>query len=149
MALIIDAGGLYAQADADEPRHAAVATILLAERETLVTTELAVAEADYLILDRLGVDVELAFIDDLAAGTFVVECLSHDELRTARDVVERYRDLKLGIADASLVVLAQRYGSTRILTFDERAFRVVTPLQGGSFTVLPADLGTATGAARR
>lgn len=148
MALIIGAGGLYAQADADEPRHAEVAAVLRAERETLVTTELAVAEADYLILDRLGVDVELAFIDDLAAGTFVVECLSRDELRTARDVVERYRDLRLGLADASLVVLAQRYASTRILTFDERAFRVVTPLQGGSFTVLPADLGLSVVPAR-
>lgn len=142
MALIIDAGGLYAQADADEPRHAAVAAVLRAEREILVTTELAVAEADYLILDRLGIDVELAFIDDLTSGIFVVECLSRDELRTARAVVEQYRDLRLGLADASLVVLAQRYTATRILTFDERAFRGVTPLQGGSFTILPADLAT-------
>jgi predicted nucleic acid-binding protein len=142
VALIIDAGGLYAQADADEPRHASVAEILRTERETLVTTELAVAEADYLILERLGVDVELAFIEDLAAGSFVVECLSRDELQTARDVAERYRDLRLGLADASLVVLAQRYASTRILTFDERAFRVVAPLQGGAFTILPADLAT-------
>jgi hypothetical protein len=35
--------------------------VLRAERATLVTTELAVAEADYPILDRLGLDVELAF----------------------------------------------------------------------------------------
>lgn len=73
-----------------------------------MTRELAVAEADYLILDRLGVDVELAFIEDLVEGTFVVECLSRDELKTARAVVARYRDLRLGLADASLVVLAQR-----------------------------------------
>lgn len=139
MALIIDAGGLYAQADADEPRHADVAQILRAEREMLVTTELAVAEADYLILDRLGVEVELAFIEDLATGTFVVECLSRDELAAAQAVVAQYRDLRLGLADASLVVLAQRFASTRILTFDERAFRAVAPLQGGTFTILPAD----------
>jgi hypothetical protein len=36
-------------------------------------------------------------------------------------------------------VLARRYRSRRIITFDERAFRTVAPLQGGSFTVLPAD----------
>jgi predicted nucleic acid-binding protein len=105
----------------------------------LVTTELAVAEADYLILDRLGPDVELAFLDDLIDGTFVVECLTRDEFERARGVVEHYRDLRLGLADASLVVLAQRHGTTRILSFDERAFRAVAPLQGGSFTVLPAD----------
>jgi predicted nucleic acid-binding protein len=139
VALIVDAGALYAQADADEPRHAEVAQILRGERELLVTTELAIAEADYLILDRLGPDVELAFVDDLVSGTFVVECLTRDDLARARGVVERYRDLRLGLADASLVVLAQRHGTTRILSLNEPAFRAVAPLQGGSFTVLPAD----------
>jgi hypothetical protein len=139
MALLVDTGALLAQADADEPHHRAVTDLLRRERGLLVTTELVVAEADYLILDRLGVDVELAFIDDLAAGTFLVECLSRDEIAAARAIVERYRDLRLGLADASLVVLAQRYGTRRILTFDERAFRTVAPLQGGTFTILPAD----------
>ena len=139
MALIVDAGALYAQADADEPRHAAVAAVLQAEREALVTSELAVAEADYLILERLGVGVELAFIDDLAEGTFVVECLTRDEIRAARALVERYHDLRIGLADASLAVLADRYGSTRLLTFDERAFRAMAPISGGTFTILPAD----------
>jgi predicted nucleic acid-binding protein len=139
MALVVDAGALYAQADADEPRHAAVAAILHDEREALVTTELAVAEADYLILERLGVDVELAFIDDLAEGTFVVECLTREEIRAARGLVERYRDLRIGLADASIAVLAERYGTTRLLTVDERAFRAIAPIRGGTFTLLPAD----------
>jgi hypothetical protein len=139
MALIVDAGAMYAQADADEPRHAAVRAILEQERETLVTTELAVAEADYLILDRLGPDVELAFLDDLAEGTFVVECLDRAQLRAAREIVARYRDLRLGVAYASLVVIAERYATRRLLTFDERTFRAVAPLQGGAFTILPAD----------
>lgn len=140
MALVVDAGALYAQADADEPRHAAVVDILRAERGVLVTSELAVAEADYLILDRLGVDVELAFLEDLAVGTFQVDCLSRTDLEQARAVVDRYRDLRIGLADASLVVLADRYRTRRILSFDERAFRAVNPLAGGAFTVLPADI---------
>lgn len=139
MALIVDAGALYAQADADEPRHAAVARVLTAEREPLVTSELAVAEADYLILTRLGIGVELAFLEDLAQAIYSVACLSQAELRLARDLVERYRDLRIGLADASLAVLAYRYQTRRILTFDERAFRQVIPVQGGSFVILPAD----------
>jgi len=139
VALVVDAGALYAQADVAEPGHAAVRSILEAERETLVTTELAVAEADYLILDRLGPDAEAAFLEDLVVGTFVVDCLDGRELRSARDLIARHRDLRIGLADASLVVLAARYGTRRILSFDERAFRSVAPLQGGAFTLLPAD----------
>ena len=139
MALVVDAGALYAQADADERSHGAVVRLLAAEREALVTTELAVAEADYLILERLGVDVELAFVEDLCAGTYIVECLTREELRVAHVIMKRYHDLCIGLADASLVVLAHRYHTRRIMTFDERAFRQVSPLEGGAFTILPAD----------
>jgi len=138
-ALIVDAGALYAQADADEPQHAAIAHVLRAERDTLVTSQIVLAEADYLILRRLGIDVELMFLDDLAAGTYVVDGLTPPELSIARDVVARYRDLELGLADASLVVLANRWQTRRILALDERAFRAVSPLQGGAFEILPAD----------
>ena len=139
MALVIDAGAMFAQADSSQVGHDAVRRILLEERGELVTSELAAAEADYLILDRLGPDVEAAFLEDLATGTFIVECLDRDGLGQARDIVARYRDLQIGLADASLVVLASRHDTRRLLSFDERAFRTIAPLQGGSFTLLPAD----------
>jgi predicted nucleic acid-binding protein len=139
MTLILDAGVLFAQADADDTEHEDVIALFESEPGPLVTSQLAVAEADYLILTRLGIDVELAFLDDLAAGTFQVACLDREGLGIARDLARRHRDLELGLADASLVVLADRHDTDRIATFDERAFRTVTPLRGGAFTVLPAD----------
>jgi hypothetical protein len=138
-ALIIDAGALFAQADEDQAGHDSVRAALLLEREALVTAELAIAEADYLILHRLGPDAEAAFIEDLVEGTYVVECLDRTQMARARELLARYRDLRLGLADASLVVVAERHNTRRILSFDLRAFRAVTPLQGGSFTILPAD----------
>ena len=58
----------------------------------------------------------------------------------ARDLVRRHRDLEIGLADASVAVLAGRLGTTRVLTFDQRHFRALAPVQGGSFTILPADV---------
>jgi hypothetical protein len=77
------------------------------ERGPLITSEAVVAEADFLIMSRLGLEAGLAFLDDLAAGTFVVDCLSPTELKGARDLARKHKDLKLGLADASLVLLAQ------------------------------------------
>lgn len=51
----------------------------------------------------------------------------------------RYADLSLGLADCSIMVLAARYRTRRLLSFDERHFRAVAPLQGGAFQLLPAD----------
>ena len=139
MTLIVDAGVLAVQADARHEDHASVARILRNEPHGLITSEFAAAEADYLIMRDLGVAVELDFLDDLAAGTFQVECLTRAELAKARDLARRHRGLALGIADASLVILADRHRTTRIATLDQRAFRAVSPLTGGFFTILPAD----------
>jgi uncharacterized protein len=137
MTLILDAGGLFAQADVNDPAHEAVVSLLKGEPDPLITSQLAVAEADYLILERLGVDAELAFLDDLAAGTFIAEALSPDELRAARDLARQYRDLELGLADASIIVLAARHRTVRIVTFDHTDFLAVSPLYGAAFELLP------------
>lgn len=55
------------------------------------------------------------------------------------ELERRYAALNLGLADSSLIALAARYRTRRILTFDERHFRAVTSLDGGTFTILPAD----------
>lgn len=139
MTLVVDAGALYAQADRDDPDHGSVTETLRAETGDLVTTAYVVAEADHLVLNGLGVDAELALLEDLVAGTYAVHALTTQEHRQAAELVRRYRDLRIGLADASLVVLAKRLGSRRILTLDERDFRAIEPLQGGAFHILPAD----------
>jgi hypothetical protein len=62
-----------------------------AEQGWLVPSQRAVAEADYPVLTRLEIDVELAFLFE-RVGTFAAERLTPDELVEARDVVVRRRD---------------------------------------------------------
>lgn len=139
MTLILDSGPLYAHLDRNDPDFGKVVEILDAEPGSLVVPAFVVAEVDYMVLRDMGVDAEVAFLDDLASGAFQMEALNRGELREARDIVRRYRDLEVGVADASVVVLARRLSTTRLLTFDERHFRAMEPLQGGHFTILPAD----------
>lgn len=79
------------------------------------------------------------FLEDLSQGRFQMENLDREELTLALETHDRYADLNLGLADLSVVVLAYRHRTTRLLTFDLRDFRTVTPLQGGAFQLLPAD----------
>jgi uncharacterized protein len=99
------------------------------------------AEADYLLGRRLGRQARLAFLDDIIAGRFMVIGLDVTDYATVREIETRHEDLELGLADCSLVVLAQRLGTRTVVTFDERDFRSVTPLQGGTFNLLPTDAG--------
>ncbi|MCW2952888.1 MAG: putative nucleic acid-binding protein contains domain [Conexibacter sp.] len=65
--------------------------------------------------------------------------LEREDYSTIVDLDERYADLRVGLADCALVVLAQRCRTTRILSFDERRFRAVVPLDGDAFTIVPFD----------
>lgn len=90
-------------------------------------------------MTKVGVDAELLFLDEVARGAYQIQQFGAEDIGDAAQLMRRYRDLKLGLADASLVVLAARAGTNRLLTLDERHFRAVRPLRGGAFTILPAD----------
>jgi len=92
-----------------------------------------------MVRTRLGDQAAQAFLVDLSRAVYRVECLSDDEYNSILGLNERYSGLRLGLADASVVVLAARFNTRRVLTFDQRHFRAVEPLQGGAFTLLPAD----------
>lgn len=129
---------LYTVADAADPDHASAVDVVAAWPGELVVSAFTAAEADHLILSRLGVDAELAFLEDLAL-TYTVQALDASGIKRAREVCAGYRDLELGLADASIVVLCERWSTRSVATFDQRHFRAVTPLQGGAFAVLPTD----------
>jgi len=139
LTLLIDAAPLAAMADPDEPRREKILELLTSEPDALVIPGPTTAEIDYLLGQRFGHAARRAFLRDLAAGRFVVAGLDREDYATIVGLEARYADLHLGLADCALVVLADRYRTERILSFDERHFRAVTSLRGETFTVLPAD----------
>lgn len=141
MTLIVDAAPLVALGDARDPLHAAVGDVLRAEGADLVVPAPVSAEVEYLIRRRGTSAAARAFLRDVASGRFRVEGLTADEHGTVARLDEQYADLDLGLADLSVVILAHRFRTRRLLTFDERDFRAVTPLSGGSFMLLPRDGG--------
>ena len=98
---------------------------------------LVVTEVAYLIGARLGVNAEVRFLGDLAAGAFTVEPVHPSDWLRIAELVHRYRDLPLGTAGASVVATAERLGVTELATVDRRHFTVVRPLHAAAFTLLP------------
>ncbi|HYU19847.1 MAG TPA: VapC toxin family PIN domain ribonuclease [Chloroflexota bacterium] len=139
MTLIVDAGPLIALVDRDDPLRPIVRRILREEPGQLILPAQVSAEVDYLVSRRLGRAARLAYLQDLADGNLDVVCLEPGDYRLVLEYDRQYADLDLGLADISLVILARRFNTRRLLTFDERHFRAVRPLDGGSFVLLPRD----------
>ncbi len=139
MTVVLDAGPLVAFGDANDPHFARVDHLLRTVEGPLVIPAPVTAEVDYLLGHRVGRGPRRNFVADLAAGRFIVACLEREDYSRIGELDARYADLELGLADCSVIVTAHRYGTTRLMSFDERHFRAVSPLGGGTFTILPAD----------
>ena len=136
--MIVDTSLLLAAFVPDQRMHAECAQVLRTVRP-LVLSPLVLAELDYLTARIAGVDAQLTLLAELSSGAYELASFGLDDLARARTVVERYRDLPLGLTDASLVVLADRYDTDTVGTLDERHFRVVRSLSGRPLRILPAD----------
>ena len=105
----------------------------------LILSPFVLAELDYMVNRDSGADGELKVLADVAGGVHSLAEFSRADVAQAAGVVERYSDLRIGLGDASIVVLAASYGTTGVLTLDERHWRAMRPLRAEAFTILPAD----------
>lgn len=135
--IVADTSGLLAFFNVAEPTHEAVAAVVESAQDPLVISPYVVAELDHLVATRHGIAAELSVLEDMAGGGWFLASFDAPDLAVARSVIDRYHDQRIGVADASLVVLAERLNTRRILTLDRRHFEVVRPLSGGRFSLLP------------
>ena len=139
--LILDTSGLLAALDDDQRSHVAARRVVADHDGLLLLSPLVLAELDYLLATRVGRDAERALLGEVGRGTYRLEPFSEDDVAEAMGVIERHADLGIGLADASNVVPANRYGAPDILTLDERHFRVLRGPQDRPFRLLPVDAG--------
>ena len=137
--ILLDASGLVAAIDRAEPMHEPCRAQLEAESGPFILSPFVLGEVDYLLARGLGLDAELAVLGEVARGAYQLAGFEGDDIGQAMRVLERYEDLDIGLTDASIVVLAGRHRTDRVLTLDERHFRVLQTPAGKPFTLLPAD----------
>lgn len=135
--IIVDTGPLVAAADGDDDDHHACGELLERHAHELVVPAAVVIEACWLIARTLGAAAEAALLASIADGEIRVENLTPADYRRASELVVTYGDLGLGMVDAAVVAVAERFDATRIATLDHRDFTVVRPRHVEAFTLLP------------
>ncbi len=136
--ILLDTSGLLAVLDGSERSHAAATRALEDAEAPLVLSPFVLAELDYLLGVRVGAPAERAFLADVAAGSYALAPFDAEDVRAAGEVIDRFQDLHLGLADASIAVLADRHGIGDLLTLDHRHFAALRTAAGRSFRLLPA-----------
>jgi predicted nucleic acid-binding protein len=137
--IVRDTSGLLAALDASEPHHAAAAAVLRGSSDAKLLSPFVLAELDYLLGVRVSRRAADALLAEVAAGAYQLEPFDAADIASAGAITTRFAHLAVGLADASIVVLADRHAVRDVLTLDERHFRALRDGRGRAFRVLPAD----------
>jgi uncharacterized protein len=135
MLAVVDAGPLYATADADDQDHEACRSILARADLRPIIPALVVAEATYFVGRRLGARAEAAFLRGLDGWD--VEGPAPEDFERMAELVDTYADFPLGGTDASVIALAERTGAETVITLDRRHFSAVKPRHCEAFQLFP------------
>ena len=136
MALLVDTNVLLAAADRSAPEHT-ICVALLDDHQDLVVTAPVAAETAWMIESRLGPAAEAAFVRSVADGELDVVDLSGEDWSRCAELIETYRDLRLGLVDASIVAVAERLRVVSVATMNRRDFAVVRPAHCDALQLLP------------
>ena len=132
---LTDAGPLVALVASDQPDHRRCLTALLLLSPPLVTTMAVFTEAMHL-LGRGGWRLQDALWQFERRGRLAIHDLGPAELARCYELMQRYRDLPMDLADATLVAAAEQLGERRVFTLDAH-FAIYRSADGRAFELLP------------
>jgi predicted nucleic acid-binding protein len=131
----LDTGALVSLLDRSQARHLDFVRFFETWEAKVVSTEAVLTEATH-ILNRVPGGA-VACLDFFLRGGAVLVPTSPQALARCRELMEKYSDLPMDFADATLVVLAEELGTNLVLTTDRRDFGIYRLADGRSFEVVP------------
>ena len=137
MPTIVDTGFLFALADVRDVHHDRALEVAGTLSDTILVPVTVLPEICYLLDSRLGHDVMRQFLIRLQTGPMLIEPISKTDLPRMSEILDQYADARIDFVDATIVALAERLGVTRILTTDQRHFRLFRPKHCTAFEILP------------
>jgi len=134
--IIADTGFVVALLNRLDTRHSEVTTIYT-QQEQILLPQTVLAEVAYLLGRNAGGRTVIAFLQGLPASRFRLVALTDQDIKRVAEILADYLDSRIDFVDASVMAVAERYCSTKILTLDQRDFRLFRPKHCDSFEILP------------
>jgi predicted nucleic acid-binding protein len=137
LALILDTGPLFAAMDRSDADHERCAALVESANEPIVIPAPVIVEIDWLSGQRLLPDAFLSLLEDIRDKRLAVEDLRIDDYERVRELVDRYRELRLGFVDAAVLSIVERLREAKLATLDHPHFAVVRPRHVPTLRLLP------------
>jgi len=137
--ILVDTSAALHLASSTASRHKDVLRVVERLDGPFLLSPFVLAELDYMLIERHGQEQQLAMISQVVDGVYELAEFGRADIEAARTVMRTYADLRVGLADASIVVLAEKHSTPDVLTFAHRHFRAMRGPGGRPFRLLPDD----------
>ncbi len=131
---LLDTGVIVALLDRNEKFHQSCADALHEILAPLITCEAVIAESCYLLRSLPGAPE--AVLENVAAGIFQIPFQLSRDAPGVKQVLRKYRDRNIDLADACLIRLADEFETPDIFTLD-RDFAIYRWRKNKPFRILP------------
>lgn len=138
--ILADTSAILQLASSTAQRHGDMVRAVTELDGPFLLSPFVLAELDYMLGSRHGQSQQLALLREVTDGAYELAEFGRAEVEAAAAVMGKYEDLRVGLADASIVVLAEKHATIDVLTFDHRHFRAMRGPGGRPFRLLPDDL---------
>ena len=132
--ILIDTGPIVALFDKNDNYHDKCLSLLKTIKEPLITTMPVLTEAFYLL--GFSWQVQDALWELVNQGGIQIYDLKGEQFKRCRELMKKYKDLPMDIADATIVSAAETVNISTIFTID-KDFRVYRTKQGKNFRLVP------------
>jgi uncharacterized protein len=137
--ILVDTSAALQLASSTGSRHEDVLRVVGELDGPFLLSPFILAELDYMLIERHGQEKQLALLSEIVEGAYELAEFDRSDVAAATAVMRRYEDLRVGLADASIVVLAEKHMTADVLSFDHRHFRAMRGPGGRPFRLLPDD----------
>ncbi len=135
MFVIMDTGPWVALIDRSEKRHKECVEWLRNFKGNFLSSEAVLTEVLYLL--NFSPRAQSAAIDFVLNGAIILVPSSLESLKRTKGLMEKYKDIPMDYADATLVSIAEDLSITHVATFDKKDFGIYRFSPKQSFVVLP------------
>lgn len=133
--ILVDAGPLIALIHEDDNEHERCRDVFATMDEPLGTVWPVVAEAMHLL--SFSWRAQETLWDMMETGAVEILPIGIDDVPRTKELMRKYRDLPMDLADAALVRVAERERLRQIFTLDRRDFQIYKPSRIGRFIIFP------------
>jgi uncharacterized protein len=136
MTALLDTGFVLALLAPNDAAHDSCLQAMATERNPLLPTPV-LPELAYMTIRNVGRNEFSTFVRFALEGRPRLVFPMTEDFGRAIDIMEKYADANIDFVDCVIAAMAERLDIVRILTIDQRHFRMLRPRHVPTFEILP------------